>query len=442
MQVDVRAQLRAERAGVIADPRRPGQSDRVDLVSDLLGQPEPQVHPAAARVVARFQSAQQQTRDRGRGRHPAERRDEEDETEQDQPQRSLGQEVEAREQAEDPARSEQPGRPPQPREDEQRHPGQRLHPLHDPRRRTRDAERVRQVVELGRLRLDGIGHLPQPGKVVDVGHRELGSACADARDELGCGERAAAELEEVGILVIGPDAEHRDPLLGEPRRRPRQRRVRGIRIGQRPRQRRLVDLSRRANREVVDHREQRDERRRQRVREFGARGLPVEAFGRHDVADQERNSAFGALDDHGRGGHRGEGLQGGLDFAEFDPSTADLDLIVGAALEEQARRIEPDQVAGAIRAVPPEGRHRSVLLGILQRIEVARETDAADDELADLRRPRPGFRWHRRPRGTSPPAGGRSEPDPPRRAARRRRPPSPRWGRRCSTPRDPRRRVG
>ena len=114
-------------------------------------------------------------------------------------------------------------------------PASGLHPLHDARRRPRDAERVRQVVELRRLRLDGVGHLTQPRKIVDVGHRELGGARADARDELRRGERAAAELEEVGVLVSRADAEHGEPLLGEPRRGARQRRVRGIRIGQRPR---------------------------------------------------------------------------------------------------------------------------------------------------------------------------------------------------------------
>ena len=79
-----------------------------------------------------------------------------------------------------------------------------------------------KIVEFGRLGLDGVGHLPQPRKIVDVGHRELGSACADARDELRGGERAAAELEEVGVLVRRADAEDGDPLLGEPRRGARQ----------------------------------------------------------------------------------------------------------------------------------------------------------------------------------------------------------------------------
>ena len=52
MQVDVRPQLRAERAGVVADPRRPRQAHGVHLVRDLLGEPQPEVHSSAPRVVA------------------------------------------------------------------------------------------------------------------------------------------------------------------------------------------------------------------------------------------------------------------------------------------------------------------------------------------------------------------------------------------------------
>ncbi len=180
MQVHVRPQLRAQRTSVVADPRRAGEPDRVDLVRDLFGEPESQVHASAAGVVTRFQSAQQQAGDRRRGRHAAERRDEQEQAEQDQPQRRLGEEVEAREQAEDPARRQQPCRPSEPREDEERHSGHALHPLHDPWCRTRHAERVRQVIEIRCLGLDGIRHLPQPRKVVDVGHRELGGTRADA----------------------------------------------------------------------------------------------------------------------------------------------------------------------------------------------------------------------------------------------------------------------
>ena len=63
--------------------------------------------------------------------------------------------------------------------------------------------------------------------------------------------------------------------------------------------------------------------------------LAIEALGGHDVADQEGHAAFGTLHDDGRGGDGAEGLQGGLDLAELDAPAADLDLIVGAALEEQ-----------------------------------------------------------------------------------------------------------
>ena len=110
VQVDVRAELRTERSGVVDDPRCAGQADRVDLVRDLLGEPEPQMHAAAARVVARLHAGEQQSGGRGRRRHPAERGHEEDESDEDEPQRRVGEELEAREQAQDPARGEQPER--------------------------------------------------------------------------------------------------------------------------------------------------------------------------------------------------------------------------------------------------------------------------------------------------------------------------------------------
>ena len=46
--------------------------------------------------------------------------------------------------------------------------------------------------------------------------------------------------------------------------------------------------------------------------------------------------------------------------------------------------LEADVIARPIRARPPDGRHGGVLLGVLHRIEVAGQADAADDELADL----------------------------------------------------------
>ena len=73
-----------------------------------------------------------------------------------------------------------------------------------------------------------------------------------------------------------------------------------------------------------------------------------------------------------------------VDLAEFDAAAADLHLVVGAALEVEAVGLQPDQVAAAVGARPPQRRHRRVLLGVLLGIEVAGQPDAADHQFADL----------------------------------------------------------
>ena len=50
----------------------------------------------------------------------------------------------------------------------------------------------------------------------------------------------------------------------------------------------------------------------------------------------------------------GRAMQRRVDLAELDPPAAELDLVVGAALEDQAAGLEPDQVAAAVGAVPAE----------------------------------------------------------------------------------------
>ncbi len=54
----------------------------------------------------------------------------------------------------------------------------------------------------------------------------------------------------------------------------------------------------------------------------------------------------------------------------------------GASLEDETCCLEADEVAGPVGPVPAERRQGRILLGILRRIEISRETDAADDELA------------------------------------------------------------
>ncbi len=83
-------------------------------------------------------------------------------------------------------------------------------------------------------------------------------------------------------------------------------------------------------------------------------------------------------------GDAGQGLQRGVDLTELDAPTPDLDLVVGAAHEEQALGLVPDEVAAAVRPPPPQRGHGGELLGVLDRVEVAGQADATDDELTDL----------------------------------------------------------
>ena len=89
---------------------------------------------------------------------------------------------------------------------------------------------------------------------------------------------------------------------------------------------------------------------------------------------------------HGSGcpGHGGQRLQGGVHLTELDPASAELDLVVGAADEQQPLGVEPHQVAAAIRAGPAQRGHRRELLGITQRVQVAGQPDPADDQFTDL----------------------------------------------------------
>jgi hypothetical protein len=80
----------------------------------------------------------------------------------------------------------------------------------------------------------------------------------------------------------------------------------------------------------------------------------------------------------------GQRLQCCLDLAEFDASAAELDLVVGPALKDESGALEAHEVSAAVGALPAETRHRRVLLGVLDRVEVARESDASDDQLPDL----------------------------------------------------------
>src|SRR5450830_1984585 len=92
--------------------------------------------------------------------------------------------------------------------------------------------------------------------------------------------------------------------------------------------------------------------------------------------------------DGGRGARDArQGQQRSVDLAELDTSAAELDLVVSAADEDQPRRVVPHEVAGAVCALPPQGRERRELLGVAHRVEVPGHADATDDQLADLAGP-------------------------------------------------------
>ena len=67
-----------------------------------------------------------------------------------------------------------------------------------------------------------------------------------------------------------------------------------------------------------------------------------------------------------------------------EAAAADLDLVVDAAVEVQAVGLESDHVAGAVGALPAQGLHGRVLLGVLLGVQVSRQADSADHQLAGL----------------------------------------------------------
>ena len=319
----------------------------------------------------------------------------------------------------------------------ERHREERLDRLGTTRGRLQDPllgdDRGLELVE--RLR-----EVPDARVLVDVRHRDRREPLAQSRDELRGHEAAPAGVEEVVRRTRHRDPEGRGPPLRHPVPgvgQARRRRCVVVGMRQRPRQRVSVHLPRSAGRDLVDRREQRDQSRGQGVAERVARGGEVQLDARfgHEVADENSRPRRGAT--HGRGGarHAGQPEQRGVDLTELDASTADLDLVVGPTLEEQAVRLVPDQVAAAVRALPAERLDARVLLRVLDRIEVPRQADAADDQLADL------ALVHVRPvrsdDGQVPPVERVPDPDRclARRAGRRTRRPSPPSGRRCSRPR-------
>ena len=342
--------------------------------------------PPPARVAARLDPAQHDASG-GRSQHDAPDRVDEEQPPQEHPL---------------PADLGQPGRPRQgpchehaagdPREPPQgtdgAHPERRGHLGDLGQRRDR---RDRRVATPGRCahRVEVRGEVGQHRVLVDVGDGHLGVALAQSRDELRGGEAAPTQVEEVLLRARGRRPQDRGVVTRDPADRPGELRLdtacraRGG-GGQRPRQRLPVDLPGGAGRQRLDHGDPRHHRRRHRASQVLGGGSRLEALRCGHVPHEQAVPRVAALDGRRRAAHAGEREQGAVDLAELDPSPADLDLVVGPPLEDQAGPVEPHDVAAAVGPVPSEGGHRRVDGRVLLVVEVPRETHSADDQLAGL----------------------------------------------------------
>nr|QRW40705.1 linear gramicidin synthetase subunit D [bacterium] len=184
-----------------------------------------------------------------------------------------------------------------------------------------------------------------PDRQLDVQHRP------DPADQPGGQQRMPAQVEERVVDTHLGHPEHlgeqaaQDFLAGVPRT-PAADRHGHFRRGQfRP-----VHLAVDGERELVDHHDRgRHHVVRQGVGEGGAQGGRVRSGPGLDVADQAAPRAGVRGGDHQGPVHPVEGVQHGFDLAQFDPETADLHLVVGAAhVLQHPGGTPPDHVAGAV----------------------------------------------------------------------------------------------
>src|SRR5690606_30302802 len=92
----------------------------------------------------------------------------------------------------------------------------------------------------------------------------------------------------------------------------------------------------------------------------GRRDVEVR-IGGGDVPHEDRVPSSGPADRAGAARHARQVLQRVVDLAELDAATTDLDLVVGAPLEQQTGAVERHEIAAAVGAVPAESGHGSVL---------------------------------------------------------------------------------
>ena len=276
VQVDALSDRRPEGPGVVRDPGRAGEGDRPRRPGELLCGPQPHVHPAAPRVPARTDAAQEQASPRRRQAHASERRHQDHPPGADHPPRHGGRPSVRAGPGQEAVEREEPHQPPQAddrlegqREQHQealRGPGRAPHPR--PFLGLLDRLHRGDVLRLG----------VQARKGVHVADGDLRVAGAQGGHELRRRQAAAAELEEVGAGVRHRRAEHVRPALREPGDRRRadgllDRRARG---GQRPGERVSVHLPRGAGGQIVDHGEQGYQRGGERRAQLGAGHRQVE----------------------------------------------------------------------------------------------------------------------------------------------------------------------
>ncbi len=103
----------------------------------------------------------------------------------------------------------------------------------------------------------------------------------------------------------------------------------------------------------------------------------------HQVPDEHRGAGGRAADRGGRTGDPGQAQQRGVDLAQLDPPATDLHLVVGASDEQQPLGLVPHQVRRCGTPAPSPAARPGVLLRVLDRVEVPRQPDAADDQLPE-----------------------------------------------------------
>ncbi|MDH6491571.1 hypothetical protein M2157_007570 [Streptomyces sp. SAI-127] len=374
VQVHVRADPGAQRPRVPLQPGA-GQRGRSGELGESLGRPQPQVDAATARIAAGLHRAQQHARPARSDRQPSGRAEQQQGTGPDQPPRGarqpgVRQDVPERGERHQPAQSEQREQGEQ--DEGLDHLGLERHRCDDPRG---------PVVLRGLLQV--AGQLPQRGLLVDVEDGRARVAGAQPGGQLGGGQAAAADREEVVAGTGDRDAEDFRPLLGEPGLGAVQllRGAAGFEPLERPGQRVAVHLAGGPRRQVADGSDQRHERGGQ----FGpqllhGRGV-VPAVLRDDVPDEKLVAAAGGADGGGRSRDPGQRLESRVDLTQLDPPAPELDLLVGPAEEDEPLGLRLHEVTAAVRPLPAQRLQRRVLLRVLVGVQVPGQADPADHQL-------------------------------------------------------------